>query len=100
VGLLAAYLEVTLWLPENTNLISMSGHALGKTGQMVSWISYLLLLYSLLCAYISGNSDILQGLLALLHFNMPIWVSTIIVVLVFGSIVYRGIYSSISSIAY
>lgn len=87
-------LEVTTWLPENTNLISMSRFTLGKPGQIISWISYLLLGYSLLCAYISGNSDILQGLITfLVSIEIPRWTSTVLVVLLFGYIVYRGIYS-------
>ena len=91
----AAYLllEATLWLPEGTNIISMSGFTLGKPGQIASWLCYLLLLYALLSAYISGNSDILQGLLGALHINIYEWFSAIIITILFGSIVYRGIYS-------
>lgn len=86
-------LEVTLWLPEKTNLVSMAGLTLGRSGQIAAWIFYLLLLFSLLSAYVSGNSDVLQGLLALGHINFPRWVSTILVVLIFGSVIYRGIAS-------
>ena len=86
-------LEVSLWLPEDANLISMAKLTLGKPGQIIAWFSYLLLLYSLLCAYTSGNSDVLQGILQAIHIHIPRWFSTIAVVLLFGSIVYRGVYS-------
>ncbi len=86
-------LEVVLWLPEHTNLISMAKFTIGKPGQIISWISYLLLLYALLCAYISGNSDVFQGVLGSMHIIIPRWTSTILVAVLLGGIVYRGIYS-------
>src|SRR3989338_2511861 len=41
-------LEVNLRLPEHTNFISMARVTLGRGGAVVTWIFYLLLLYSLL----------------------------------------------------
>jgi len=86
-------LEVLLWLPEDTNLISMAKLTLGKPGQVIVWIGYLILLYTLLCAYISGNSDVLQNILQALHLNVPRWLATILAVVLLGGIVYRGVYS-------
>ena len=86
-------LEVILWLPENTNMISMAKLTLGKHWQIVAWISYLLLLYALLCAYISGNSDILQSALLAIHISIPRWLSTVCIVLILGNIIYQGVYS-------
>lgn len=86
-------LEVVLWLPEDTNLISMVKLTLGKPGQIIAWLSYLMLLYTLLCAYISGNSDVLQNILQALHLNVPRWLATILAVVLLGSIVYRGVCS-------
>ncbi len=86
-------LEVNLWLPENSNLISMSRATLGKKGAAITWFSYLLLLYALMCAYIATNSDILGGLLSDIHFAIPSWLTAVIIVVVFGYIVFRGIYS-------
>lgn len=86
-------LEVNLWLPENSNLISMSRATLGKKGAMITWFSYLLLLYALMCAYIATNSDILGSLLADIHLQIPPWLSAILIVVVLGYIVFRGIYS-------
>ena len=50
-----------------------------------------LLLYSLLAAYISGGSAIFNSLLHWLGMPVPAWVSSVLFVLVFGYIVYRGI---------
>src|SRR5690349_15788542 len=47
-------LEVNLWMPQNSNLITMSRATIGPIGQIISWINFLLMLYCLLCAYIAG----------------------------------------------
>lgn len=86
-------LEVNLWLKSDTNMVSMAGHSIGRFGKLFTWIVYLLLLYSLICAYLSGLSDILQNLLMHFHIQIPIWVSILLVLGIFGTIVYRGIHS-------
>ena len=86
-----ALLEVNLWLPENTNLVSMAKATLGVPGQVLSWFFYLLLLYALTSAYVSGGTDVLHGLLADIHINIPLWLASVIFTAVFGYIVYLGI---------
>lgn len=88
-----ALLEVNLWMQPNTNLITMANNTLGKLGKYFSWIIYLLLLYSLLCAYLSGAGDILQALLSKIHLYLPRFLSTILALILLGSIVYRGVSS-------
>lgn len=73
-------------------MISMAYKTLGKPGLFITWISYLLLLYALLSAYISGGSDVLQGVLKLIHINLADWQSTCLFTLGFGAIVYGGIH--------
>lgn len=86
-------LEVNLWFPANSHLVSMARATLGRTGEIVTWLCYLLLLYSLLAAYIAGGADFLQGLFqkANLHFSLESM--AILFVLSFGIIVYKGIRS-------
>lgn len=86
-------LEVNLWLPANSNLISMAKATLGKKGQIVAWMTYLLLLYSLLSAYIAGGADFLKTLLALINVTLPNWSTAILFTLFLGYIVFRGIRS-------
>lgn len=86
-------LEVNLWLPQNSNLISMAKATIGPVGQIISWITYLLLLYSLLCAYIAGGSDLFHNLLFTSGVDIPAWVAAIIFTCMFGFIVYLGIRS-------
>lgn len=84
-------LEVNLWLPQNSNLISMAKATIGPIGQLISWVTYLLLLYSLLCAYIAGGSDLFHNLLAASGVTLPVWTASLIFTVLFGFIVYLGI---------
>lgn len=86
-------LEVNLWLPQNTNLISMARVTIGPVGQIIAWLTYLLLLYSLLCAYIAGGSDLFHHLLASKGLVIAPWLAAIAFTLLFGTVVYLGIRS-------
>lgn len=86
-------LEVNLWLPQNSNIISMAKTTLGTGGAIIAWISYLLLLYSLLSAYIAGGSDILHGLLAAMGVKSTMSLDACIFVLILGYVVYNGVQS-------
>ena len=59
-----ALLEVNLWMPSGSNLFTMTKNTLGKYGNVLALIIYILLLYSLITLYISNSSDLLQGYLA------------------------------------
>lgn len=85
-------LEVNLWLPANTNIISMSRILLGRWGASIAWISYLLLFYSVLAAYMAGGGDFLSALLLNLGFKTPNWLSILLFVAILSYVVYRGIH--------
>lgn len=84
-------LEVNLRLPENSNIISMAKQTLGKPGEFIAWISYLLLLYSLLAAYTSGGADVLNSLVFWTKNQLALSLHSIIFILILGSIVFLGI---------
>ncbi len=86
-------LEANLWLPNNSNIVSMAKTTLGLFGQVTAWVSYLLLLYSLIAAYISGGTDILRNLLVLAGIHLPDQILPILFVSFFGLIVCKGIQS-------
>lgn len=88
-----AILEVNLWFSPETNLISMVNNTLGKYFKILTWVVYLLLLYSLLCAYLSGGSDILRGLLGSIQVTVPSPVTTILALGMLGVVVFRGVSS-------
>lgn len=48
------FLEVSMWIKGESNIISMAEKTLGSTGQAVAWVLYLFLFYSLSLSYVSG----------------------------------------------
>lgn len=84
-------LEVNVSLPAGSNIISMAKSTMGLPGQIIAWICYLVLLYALLSAYISGGSDVLGGLLDNLHLHLPTPLTTLLFTGCFSLIVYAGI---------
>ena len=85
-------LEVNLWLPANTNIISMSRILLGRWGESIAWVSYLLLFYSVLAAYMAGGGDFLNGLLINLGLKIPNWLSIFLFTAILSYVVYQGIH--------
>jgi len=84
-------LEVTLWLEPGANLITMGKATLGWFGQALAWTAYLLLLYCLMAAYLSGmNALITQALEAITHTHIYPWIGSLILILLFGIIIYLG----------
>ncbi|OGT49412.1 MAG: hypothetical protein A3E82_06365 [Gammaproteobacteria bacterium RIFCSPHIGHO2_12_FULL_38_11] len=86
-------LQVNLTMPKGANFISMSEATLGKTAKIFTWFVYLMLLYSLICAYLSASGDLLQTLARDMHIIIPRWSATTLATLILGGIVYRGIRS-------
>ena len=84
-------LEVNIRLPLGSNMVSMAKSTLGVPGQIIAWITYLLLLYTLLSGYISGGGDVLHGLLQHLDLNLPDWLASILFTSLFSLVVYSGI---------
>lgn len=85
------FMEADLWLSGESDLITMSQKLLGSTGKIVTWIIYLLLLYSLICTYLlAGTSWFLQLGSDLLNFHGKTSISLFVFALIFGSFVYFG----------
>ncbi len=84
-------LEVNLWMDPHTNLITMVKRTLGKGGQIISWIIYLFLLYTLTTAYLAGGGPILiDSFSALTSIQLPRWADPFPLLLLFGFFVYQG----------
>lgn len=86
-------LEVTLSMPEGSNMISMAENTLGKEGAIVTWCIYLILLYSLLSAYMSASSDVTSFLLNHIHIDISRKLCIFLVTLVVSIIVYNGVHT-------
>jgi tyrosine-specific transport protein len=85
------FLEVNLRLPSNTNLISMVGVTLGKGGQAIAWVVYLLFMYSILSAYTAGGGDLFHYVLSNSGVTISPSMSAALFTFLFGLIVCFGI---------
>lgn len=84
-------LEVNLWMPEHTNLITMARRTLGGWGKLVSWVVYLFLLYTLTTAYLAGSGIIfLDFMQRVFQISLPAWIGPLPLLLIFGFFVYQG----------
>lgn len=85
------FLDVNLVFRGEANMISMAGRTLGNWGKAICWITYLLLLYSLIAAYIAGGAPIfLQAFTYLTGWELPDWAGPFPLLFLFGIFVYLG----------
>lgn len=86
------FLEVTLSFPSGENsFTSMAYKTLGHIGKGFTFISYLLLLYALVAAYIAGGGSLLSELFLLANIHIPPTYSGLIFVVFLGSFVIHGV---------
>jgi tyrosine-specific transport protein len=85
------YLEANIAYKDETNLVSMADRTLGKWGKLVAWIAYLMLMYSLNAAYISGSASFFSSFYyAIFKTNMPSWASPLPLIIFFFIFIYLG----------
>ena len=85
------FLDVNFAVEGEPNLISMVHKTLGRWGKGVSWVVYLLLLYSLAAAYIAASAPLFSTAFTYLTgFVMPTWIAPFCLPLIFGFFVYLG----------
>ncbi|MCH9612164.1 MAG: Tyrosine-specific transport protein [Chlamydiia bacterium] len=85
------FIDVNLSMKGGVNLISMARKQLGMWGQVVSWVCYLLLLYSLIAAYIAGSAPIFQGAIkGLFGVELSQTIGLFILPVLFGGFIYLG----------
>jgi len=84
-------LEVNLWLPAGSNLISMAKATLGVGGAAIAWLAYLLLLYCLLSVYIAGGADVIASIFSNLHIRP--FASVLVFIFILGAVVACGVRS-------
>lgn len=84
-------MEVNLWFPVRNNIITMAKETLGRGGALIAWVSYLLLLYALLTAYVSGGMALFDEISGWFSIRFPLWLDAILFVVLFSFIVCKGI---------
>ncbi|MBM3193281.1 MAG: tyrosine transporter [Chlamydiae bacterium] len=80
------FIEINAAIGGEANLISMAEKTLGFFGKAVAWVVYLLLLYSLMAAYISGSAPLFMQIFP----DIPIQLAKFALPLLFGSFIYLG----------
>lgn len=84
-------LEVNLWYGDGVNLITMTGRTLGKIGQMLSWLLFLFLFYSIMVAYVAGSGSLFSDLYEeLMGAKIELWKASLAFVVLFGAVIYTG----------
>lgn len=86
-------LEANLYLPPGKHMVSMAQSTLGMPGLIVAWLSYIILLYTLLAGYISGGADVFGALFTRIGIHFNEWQASVLFTLLFGLVVYGGIRS-------
>lgn len=84
-------LEINLWYPEETNIVSMANRLLGPIGKGVAWGGFLFLFYTIILSYISGCGDLLKDFLFKTGgWNLPSWIGSVICTAVLSLMLYWG----------
>lgn len=84
-------LEANLWYNEDINVVTLAGRTLGKVGQAVAWIVFLFLFYSLMVAYATGSGQLFTDFFeAFLGLPLPRWIGGLIMIALFGIMLYLG----------
>lgn len=79
------------WFHKQINFLSILDHTIGKSIKAVAWTTYLFLFYALLVAYISGTGALFSSFFySFFHLQVPDWVGSVALIVLFGWIVYLG----------
>ena len=83
-------LEVNLSMANGSNFSRMAYNTLGNPGRLITWVGYLLLLYSLTAAYTAGGGNLISSGFLMLNLHSPARLSSLIFMLILGFLVYCG----------
>lgn len=83
------FLEISLWMEKDENIVSMAERTLGKWGKMIAWGLYLFLFYCLTLAYIVGAGNLFTEALSG-YVSLKEWQAQVLFLLLFGPFIYAG----------
>lgn len=78
------FLEVSQWVPKDSNVVSMSEQTLGRPGKIFAWIVYLFLFYCLTIAYVVGCGNLV---VEFLNHQIPDWLGPLLFTLIFSPLI-------------
>jgi tyrosine-specific transport protein len=85
------FVDVNCHFKEETNLLSMAGKTLGSAGRILCWTFYLMLLYALVAAYISGSAPLFVSIFSAIEFPISLKMAYFCLPILFGIFFYFGI---------
>lgn len=85
-------MEASLRFEDGASFITMAQDSLGPLGAAVTWVTFLLLFYSLLAAYLSGSGGIMiDALESLFNINLPPFFDILPLLVIFAPFLYFGL---------
>lgn len=84
------FLESNCYLPMRTSLISMTKELLGHRVKWITWVICLGFLYTIMCVYISGMTEVIGGFLGKIRFVIPSFYLSILSVVTISLPIYFG----------
>ena len=85
------FVDVNCSMKGNVNLITMAGRTLGRWGTALSWFFYLILLYSLMAAYIAASAPLFtQAFKVIFDVELSLSIAKFFLPLLFGGFIYLG----------
>ncbi|MBN2479675.1 MAG: amino acid permease [Parachlamydiales bacterium] len=86
------FLEATLWMHKDANILSMSKRFLGRKGKYIAGSTFVFLYYCLMVAYYAAGAPLLASFIdAIFQITLEGWIVYAIFGILFGSIVAVGI---------
>lgn len=83
--------EANGWFPKQVSFLSILDRTTGRSIKAIGWIAYLFLFYALLVAYISGVGTLFASFFrAFFHAQISDWIGSVVLIILFGWIVYLG----------
>jgi tyrosine-specific transport protein len=80
-------LEACIWMPKDSNFLTLADRLLGTSGRFACWILYLFLFSCLMVAHVAGGGSIIDLVTGKV---LPHWLNILIYVLIFSPVVYLG----------
>jgi tyrosine-specific transport protein len=90
IAIALVFLEANCYLPKKTSLISMSRRLLGRYGEWCAWIICLVFLYTIMCAYTVGMTEIMGGFFERKSVTIPSYYFSILSVVIMSIPLYFG----------
>jgi len=84
------FLEVTLWMPDGSNVLSISGRFFGKSGRYFSGGMFVFLYYCLMVAYFAAGAPLLADAFRVIGLSFSGWEGFLVFGIIFGAIVAIG----------